>query len=76
MTETIEFEVGTDEITIEVGAVSNSKAFVDSGVAFPLNGVGGNAYLKFNPTTKKVEVWVEGELSGTFSKPSKGGDPF
>ena len=36
--DTIEVEVGTDEITIEVGAISNMQAFVESDVLFSLNG--------------------------------------
>ena len=58
--DTIEVEVGTDEITIEVGAISNMQAFVESDVLFPLNGDGGNTGFKFNSTTGKVEIWVDG----------------
>ena len=68
--------VGSNVITITVGAITNLQSFVESDVLFPLDGDGGNSGWKFNSTTKKVEVWVEGELSGTFSKPSKGGNPF
>ena len=73
--DTITLTEGQDEFNIEVGAISAMKAYVDSDTNFPLNGVGGNTYLKYNSTTKKLELWVGGVKQGEWGAVS-GGDPF
>ncbi len=78
--ETINIEVGTDVINIQIGAISNIQPWAESDTNFPLNGEGGNTYLKFNSSTNRVELWVDGTLSKQFTKVPEdtpiSGDPY
>ena len=56
--------VGSNVITITVGAITNLQSFVESDVLFPLDGDGGDCGFKYNSTSGKIEIWVDGTKQG------------
>ena len=49
----------TDDINVTIEG-SIIKDYVNSDVEFRFNGQSGNTYLKYNSTTSKLELWVNG----------------
>jgi len=72
--ETIEIIENDETIEIIESSVKD-VSFVNEGEKLYLDGQGGTSYLIKNATTKKVEMWVEGEKQGEWGTVS-GGDPF
>lgn len=54
-------------------AGSVGEGFVEADTPFPLNGDGGNTFLKYNSVTGRLEIWVDGNLEKEFGP---NGDPF
>ncbi len=66
--DTINFTVGTDSVSITSGTDSVSitasglltTPYVDEDANFYFDGASGDTYLKYNSTTSKLELWVDG----------------
>lgn len=61
------------EITVNLASITTAN-FVAADSPFYLDGQGGNSYFKFNSTTSRVELWVEGVKQKEWGVVS--GNPF
>jgi len=48
-------------------AANTVVGFVNADTPFYLNGNGGNTYLKYNSTTARLELWVNGNKKEEWS---------